>query len=108
LLFADGGKNIAWARDMRKINLGLDLVSCRAAGTRCLGSSVAFCRAATQLCTDLLRFVLFQRTGMGLFLGDPDFRKHIENGLALDFQLPCQIVDSNLTHPPFCSSALIR
>jgi glyoxylase-like metal-dependent hydrolase (beta-lactamase superfamily II) len=38
---------------------------------------------------------------MALLLGDSDFGKHIENGLTFDFQLSCQIVDSNLAHPPF-------
>jgi hypothetical protein len=36
---------------------------------------------------------------MGLLLGDPDFQQHVENRLALDFQLSGQIVDSNLAHP---------
>jgi hypothetical protein len=36
---------------------------------------------------------------MGLLLGDPDFKQHIENRLALDFQFSGQIVDSNLAHP---------
>jgi hypothetical protein len=65
------------------------------------------CRSA-QFRAYLLCLVLFQRTGMGLFLGDSDFRKHIENGLALDFQLSCQIVDSNLTHPLFVFLRLLR
>jgi hypothetical protein len=38
--------------------------------------------------TDFFRFVLFERTGMRLLLGDPDFGQHIENGFAFDFQLP--------------------
>ena len=49
----------------------------------------------------LLRFVVFERTGVRLLLGDTNFRKNVENRLAFDFQLPSQIVDSNLTHPPF-------
>jgi hypothetical protein len=44
-------------------------------------------------------FVIFNGTGMGLLLGDPDFSKHVEDRLALDFQFPGQIVDSNLAHP---------
>ena len=42
---------------------------------------------------------------MGLLLGDSDFREDIENSLAFDFQLPGQIVNSNLTHPPFLCPA---
>jgi len=34
-------------------------------------------------------------------LGDADYWKHIEYGFAFNFQLPGQIVDSNLAHPPF-------
>jgi len=36
---------------------------------------------------DLLRFMLFQRTGMRLLLGHPNFGQYVENGFALDFQL---------------------
>jgi hypothetical protein len=32
--------------------------------------------------------MFFERTGMGLLLGDTDFREDIENGLAFNFQLP--------------------
>jgi len=46
-------------------------------------------------------FMLFKRTGMRLLLSHPDDREHVENGFAFNFQLPCEIVDSNLTHPAF-------
>jgi hypothetical protein len=42
--------------------------------------------------------VIFQRAGMRLFLGDAEFRKHFDNRVGLDFQLPGQLVDSNFTH----------
>jgi hypothetical protein len=58
--------------------------------------------------TDLLGLVLFERAGMGLLLGDTHLRKNIENGFAFDFQLSCQIVNSNLAHPPLCPSGLSR
>lgn len=54
-----------------------------------------------------LRFVVFERTGMCLLLGDADFGQRIENRFALYFQLSCQIVNSNLTHPPLCPSGLV-
>jgi hypothetical protein len=38
---------------------------------------------------------------MALLLGNPDLRKYFENRFAFNFQLSCQIVDSNLAHPPF-------
>jgi len=45
---------------------------------------------------------------MSLLLRDSNLWKYVENRLTLDFQLPCQIVDSNLTHSPFVSSELSR
>src|SRR5271167_1856988 len=43
---------------------------------------------------------------MGLLFCDAHFGQRVQNGLALDFQLSGQIVDSNLTHPPFLFSGL--
>jgi hypothetical protein len=43
---------------------------------------------------------------MRLLLGDAYFRKYVENSFAFDFQLPGQIVNSNLAHPLFLSSGL--
>jgi len=52
----------------------------------------------TKALADQLRFVLFQRTGMRLLLGDADLGQDVKNGFALDLQLTGQIIDSNL-HP---------
>jgi hypothetical protein len=83
---------------VRQIDLGLDFIGvapgARGAGGRGLGRRV-------KVSPYLFGLVVLKRTGMGLFLGDSDFRKDIENSLAFDFQFPRQIVDSNLTHPPF-------
>ena len=49
----------------------------------------------------LFRFMFLERTGMGLLLCHPDDGKRVENGFAFNFQLPGEIVDSNLTHPAF-------
>lgn len=46
-------------------------------------------------------FVSLERTGMGLLFGNADFGQYIQNGLALNFQFSCEIVDSNLTHPSY-------
>ena len=54
----------------------------------------------------LLRFVLLDRTGVRLLFGHPDERERVKNSLALDFQFPGEIVDSNLTHPAFLFPAL--
>jgi hypothetical protein len=63
---------------------------------------------SAEMGANFLGFVLFERTGVRFLLGDTDFSQHIENRFAFDFQLPGQIIDSNLTHPPLCSSALSR
>jgi hypothetical protein len=41
---------------------------------------------------------------MRLLFRNADERQYIENRFTFDFQLPSQIVDSNLAHPPFVSS----
>ena len=57
---------------------------------------------------DLVRFMVFKGTGVGLLLGDANHWKRVEDCPALDFQLSSQIVDSNLAHPPFLTSGLSR
>jgi hypothetical protein len=37
---------------------------------------------------------------MGLAAGQAEFRQYVKNLPALDFHLACEIVDTNLTHPP--------
>jgi hypothetical protein len=69
---------------VRQINLGLDAFGFRARAAR--GFSRAFA-GATQTHADFLRFMLFQRTGMRLLLGHPNFGQYVENSFALDFQL---------------------
>jgi hypothetical protein len=61
-----------------------------------------------QVGSHLLCFVLFHGTGVRLLLSDAYFGKCVENRFAFDFQLPGQIVDSNLAHPLFLSSGLSR
>ena len=103
LLPNDCFQHIAGLGNVREINLCLDAFGLRPAGAGSLAASRAISRSA-KVGADLLRLVLFQRAGMRLLLGDADFGQHIENRLALDFQFSRQIVDSNLTHPPLCSS----
>jgi hypothetical protein len=92
---------------MGKVDLGLDLVGFRAAGSRRPAGSLRLAGRA-EVRTHFIRFVVFERTGMALLLSDSDLRKYIENRFAFNFQLPCQIVDSNLAHPPFPSYGLSR
>jgi hypothetical protein len=50
------------------------------------------------------RFIRFNRARVGFLFGDPERWKDFEDFLALDFQFPGQIVDSNLLlHPSFVS-----
>lgn len=85
---------------MRKINFGFDSVAVRTALTgRC--RDLLGIAGGAEVVTHLLCFVIFKRTGMCLFFGDAYFGECVENGLALNFQISRQIVNSNLTHPPF-------
>jgi hypothetical protein len=61
-----------------------------------------------QIGSQLLRFMLFHGTGVRLLLSDAYFGKCVENRFAFNFQLPGQIVNSNLAHPLFLSSGLSR
>jgi hypothetical protein len=100
LLFPDGVEDIAGTGNLGKIDLGLDLVAFGATGARRLCRGRSFGRVGAEVGPHLDGLVIFNGTGMGLLLGDPDFSKNVENRLALDFQFPGQIVDSNLAHPP--------
>jgi hypothetical protein len=87
---------------VRKIDLGLNSVGFRPAGTS--GFSAGTLSGGPEVLANLFGFMFFQGTGMRFLLGDPDIGQYIENGFALDFQLSGQIVDSNLTHSPLSSS----
>ena len=107
LLLANCIQNVAGPGDIRKIDLGLDLIALNAAGTRVLGRSLRFVLGA-HVSAHLLRFMLFHGTGVRFLLSNAYFRKCVENRFAFDFQLPGQIVNSNLAHPPSLSSAVCR
>ena len=90
---------------MRQINLGLDFFFAaqwaRVARRRTLRFGLA-----PDMGPHFFRFVLLERTGVRLLFGHSDERERIKNSLALDFQFSREIVDSNLTHPPFLFPAL--
>jgi hypothetical protein len=95
-------QHIARLGYMREINLGRNAL--RGAGGLCAGALRAP-RATLKMRTHLLRFVGLQRTGMGLAGGQAELCQYVKNPPTLDFHLACEIVDSNLTHPPlfkFC------
>jgi hypothetical protein len=105
LLFADQLQDVTRLGNVGEIDLGLDFVRFGAAGPRGLARGLGF-TGGTEVGAHLLRLVLFERAGVRFLLGDSYFRKYVENRFAFDFQLPGQIVDSNLAHPPLMSSGL--
>ncbi len=85
---------------MREIDFGLDFFFA-AHGAGWPGGLRRRFRRAAEVGPYFFCFMLFKRTGMRLLLRHTDDREHVENSFALDFQLSCEIVDSNLTHPAF-------
>jgi hypothetical protein len=106
-LLTDSIQNVAWPGNIGQIDLGLNLISNGAVGPRRPGSGMRLAGGA-QVGSHLLRLVFFHGTGVRLLLGDAYFGKCVENRFAFDFQLPGQIVNSNLAHPLFLSSGLSR
>lgn len=98
LQFGDGLQHIAGLGDLRQVDLRLVLFD------RLRGRLPAVALPREKL-LNALRFIGFDGTGMRLLLGNAHFRQRIENFLALDFQFPGQIVNSNL-HPPLISSVV--
>jgi hypothetical protein len=85
---------------MREIELGLDFLGAGARATPILRRRMRLVMDAKVL-PHLFGFVRFDGTGMGFFLADAKGGQEFEDLLAFDFQLPGQIVDSNLRlHPP--------
>ena len=101
-LLGEGFEHVTGLRDLREIDLRLELVGvcCTVPARRILGPVLL------DILPHEYRFVFFNGAGVRLLLGHADFRQRIENGLALYFQLSCQIVNSNLHSapkvPPYC------
>jgi hypothetical protein len=93
----NGLQYIAGLGYMREINFGRNAL--RGVGGLCAGALRAS-RATLKMRAHLLCFVGLQRTGMGLAGGQAEFCQYVKNPPTLDFHLACEIVDSNLTHPP--------
>jgi hypothetical protein len=73
---------------------------------RRLARRAAAAALTAEVGTHLFGLIGLDRTGVRLRFGDANRRQSIQNGLALDFQLSCKIVDSNFAHPSlFVSSA---
>jgi hypothetical protein len=76
----------------------------RAAGPLLLDSIATTVRAdgplVIEVVAQLLRLIRLDRAGVCLWFGHANRRQSIQNGPALDFEFPRQIVDSNFAHPP--------
>ncbi len=108
LLLGNQFQHIARFGDVRQVDLGFDFVSFATVFRRARGRGLRLGGGA-EVGPHLLCFMFFHGTGVRLLLGDADFHQHIENRFAFDFQLPGQIVNSNLTHPPFlCPAPLLK
>jgi hypothetical protein len=73
LLSNNGLEHVSRLRDVRKINLGPDLVCPgipKAPGSPGRGMTLA---RTAEVSPNFFRFVVFQRAGMGFLLGDADF-----------------------------------
>jgi hypothetical protein len=93
-------KHIAGLGDVRQVDFWRYRRSSIARTSR---TGVAAPRAMRKLHTYLFSLILLQRTGVGFAGAHAEFRQNIKNLSALDFQLPREIVDTNLTHPPLFS-----
>jgi hypothetical protein len=97
LLFGqDGFEGIPGLGYVGEIDFGLEPLR----GARRRGGGMATGLGSAQLSANLLRLEILQRAGVGLATGQAQFCQYIQNLPALDFHLACEIVDSNLTHPP--------
>jgi hypothetical protein len=93
----NGLRRVAGLGDTREIGLGLNALR----GTRRCGAALAARpRGALILRANLICLEILQRTGVGLAAGQAELRQYVKNLPTLDFHLACEIVDSNLTHPP--------
>jgi hypothetical protein len=94
-------QHIAGTGNVGEVDLRLDAIALarRGPGTRAVALSLFL-----EMGTHFFRFVGFERAGMRLLGGDAGHNQGIQNRLALYFQLSCQIVNSNLAHPPLHSS----
>lgn len=96
-------RHVAGLRDMREIDLGLEL---RLSRTRASLSARRSSALSGKMLADTLGLIDLDGARVRLLFRYSDFGKDIENSLAFDFQFPRQIVDSNFTHPPCALSEI--
>jgi hypothetical protein len=80
-------EHISRTGDVRQINFGFDFFFAPVGARTGLASRRGAIRGGADVHTHLLRFMLFQRTGVRFLLGHANDRKRIQNCLALYFQL---------------------
>jgi hypothetical protein len=105
LLGQNGLHHIAGLGDVGQVNLGSDRL--RAAR----GCSARVCRrprSTLEMRANLIRFIPFDRAGVGFARRHAQSWKDVENRARLYFQLFREIVDSNLTHPPLFKSSAAK
>ncbi len=90
LALEDGLERIAGFGHLGEVELRLGV-------DRLPGRSAALA-AVLEVLPDLFGLVGFDGTGVGLS-GHADCFERVQDWPALDFQFPCQIVDSNFAHP---------
>jgi hypothetical protein len=95
----DGAQHVSRSRNMREVDLGLDLFFAVSGTRRRPCRTWRRIGAAAEMPPHQVRLVIFQRTGVRFFLRDAHRGQNVKNLFALDFQLTGQIVNSNLTHP---------
>ena len=95
LIGQNGLHHISWLGNVREIYFWSD--GLRSTGGRRTRMTA---RSAVQMHAYLLRLVVLQGTRVRFSVGQAEFRQYVKNLPALDFHLACEIVDTNLTHPP--------
>jgi len=96
LALKDRLQSIARLRDMRQIELRLGF-----RGRPCWGTTAA---PVLEIPAHFFGLIGLNGTGVRLALGHANRCQSVQNGPALDFQLSCEIVDSNFGHPSLCLS----
>lgn len=102
LFLVESLQYIAGTGNVGEVDLRLDPIAL-ATGSG-LGTRPVTLALLAEMGAHFFRFVAFERTGMSLLGGNAGRAQGIQDRLALNFQFSCQIVDSNLAHPPLHSS----
>ena len=95
--------DIARLGDVGEIDFGLD---CRLGRARSAITGSARPTLSSKMLAHTLSFVNLDGARVCLLFRHSDFGKDIEDRPALDFQFPCQIVNSNFAHPPCVLSTI--